>query len=139
MSRITSALGRAAIRTTSRASVPAARAAAPRLMASALRANESISNTLNTRTTRATFVTSCRLFAPISAEKLKTATPAPLSDEEYHSVADEHLELILTRYEEMAETREDVDVEYSVSYVQGPAPPRNIRASSVRTIYDNCS
>jgi len=33
-------------------------------------------------------------------------------------VADEYLDLILTRYEEMAETREDVDVEYSAGVMK---------------------
>ena len=75
--------------------------------------------------TRASFATSSRLSAPIPADKLKAATPAPLSDEEYHSVADDYIELILSKFEEMAETREDVDVEYSVGSAQPSFPSRH--------------
>ncbi|KAK4248919.1 hypothetical protein C7999DRAFT_30608 [Corynascus novoguineensis] len=42
-----------------------------------------------------------------------TRTPADISDSEYHAVADEYLERLLTRLEELQDEREDVDVEFS--------------------------
>lgn len=64
----------------------------------------------------ASISTSARLHTPIPAEQLKSATPAPLTEEEFHIVADMYIEDILTQFEELQETREDVDVEYSVSH-----------------------
>ncbi|KAL2197059.1 hypothetical protein P885DRAFT_36460 [Corynascus similis CBS 632.67] len=42
-----------------------------------------------------------------------TRTPADISDSEYHTVADEYLERLLTRLEELQDEREDVEVEFS--------------------------
>ncbi|KAK4038137.1 hypothetical protein C8A01DRAFT_48194 [Parachaetomium inaequale] len=42
-----------------------------------------------------------------------TRTPADISEGEYHAVADEYLEKLLTRLEQLQDAREDVDVEYS--------------------------
>ena len=41
-------------------------------------------------------------------------TPADMTDSDYHTVADEYLERLLTHLEELQDSREDVDVEYSV-------------------------
>lgn len=41
--------------------------------------------------------------------------PTPVEDEDYHKYADEYLDRIVARVEELQEGREDVDVEYSVS------------------------
>jgi frataxin len=43
-----------------------------------------------------------------------TMTVAEISDAKYHEVADEYLDTILARFEEMQDRREDVDVEFSV-------------------------
>ncbi|KAL2131205.1 hypothetical protein VTI74DRAFT_5408 [Chaetomium olivicolor] len=40
-------------------------------------------------------------------------TPAPITESEYHTVADEYLDRLLTRLEELQDEREDVDVEFS--------------------------
>ncbi|KAK3370848.1 hypothetical protein B0T24DRAFT_531954 [Lasiosphaeria ovina] len=40
-------------------------------------------------------------------------TPAVITDSEYHSVADEYLERLVSHLEDIQDTREDVDVEYS--------------------------
>ncbi|KAL2185569.1 Frataxin [Thermothelomyces heterothallicus CBS 203.75] len=40
-------------------------------------------------------------------------TPANISFSEYHNIADEYLERLLTRLEELQDEREDVDVEFS--------------------------
>ncbi|KAK3939254.1 Frataxin-like domain-containing protein [Diplogelasinospora grovesii] len=40
-------------------------------------------------------------------------TPAEITDSEYHAVADVYLEKLVNHLEELAEKREDVDVEYS--------------------------
>lgn len=45
------------------------------------------------------------------------AVPAELSDEEYHTLADEYMDTICSRLEEIAEKNAEVDVEYSVSSV----------------------
>lgn len=66
---------------------------------------------------RATFGTNAQLHMPISPQQLKAATPASLTDEEYHGVADQYLEDVENKYEEMAEAREDVDIEYSVGII----------------------
>lgn len=44
---------------------------------------------------------------------------AELSDSEYHELADEYLETVLTEFEKLQDTREDLDVEFSVR----PPPP----------------
>ena len=49
-----------------------------------------------------------------------TRTPADISEGEYHTVADEYLDKLLTRLEQLQDAREDVDVEYSVRH---PIPP----------------
>lgn len=41
--------------------------------------------------------------------------PTPIEDDEFHTHADEYLERVVARVEELQESREDVDVEYSVS------------------------
>jgi frataxin len=46
------------------------------------------------------------------------AQPTELSDEEYQHVAEEYMERIHEKAEQIQETREDVEVEYSVS--RGP-------------------
>ncbi|KAJ1338084.1 frataxin [Microdochium nivale] len=67
---------------------------------------------------RATFGTNAQLHMPISPQQLKAATPASLTDEEYHGVADQYLEDVENKYEEMAEAREDVDIEYSAGVMK---------------------
>lgn len=39
---------------------------------------------------------------------------AELSDSEYHELADEYLETVLTEFEKLQDTRDDLDVEFSV-------------------------
>lgn len=39
---------------------------------------------------------------------------AELSDGEYHDLADAYLEGVLSRFEQLQDTREDIEVEYSV-------------------------
>ena len=41
--------------------------------------------------------------------------PTPLEDDEFHEHADRYLEEVVSKVEEVGESREDVDVEYSVS------------------------
>jgi frataxin len=43
-----------------------------------------------------------------------TKTPADISEGEYHTVADQYMETLLTRLEQIQDEREDVDVEFSV-------------------------
>ena len=53
--------------------------------------------------------------APKESEDIHTIRdPTPISDEEYSEQAEKLLEQICARIEEMQETREDVDAEYSV-------------------------
>lgn len=44
-------------------------------------------------------------------------TPANITDAQYHAVADEYLDNLLTRLEELQDQREDIEVEYSVRHV----------------------
>jgi frataxin len=76
------------------------------------------------------FATPGRLFsatsrpaAPLSSDALETVSPAPLTEEQYHEVADEFLDNLLSKYEALQDERPDIDVEYSVS-VYRPAPNR---------------
>lgn len=75
-----------------------------------------------------------------------TKTPADISDSEYHAVADEYLEKLLTQLEVMQDQREDVDVEFSAgvltldlgpevgTYVINKQPPnKQIWLSSPKT------
>lgn len=43
-----------------------------------------------------------------------TATPIEMTDGEYHELADEYLENILVRFEELQDQTDAVDIEYSV-------------------------
>jgi frataxin len=49
---------------------------------------------------------------------------AELSDGEYHELADHYLEIVLSKFEQLQDAREDIDIEYSVSalhHCQEPA------------------
>ena len=50
-------------------------------------------------------------------------TPANITDSEYHSVADEYLERLLTHLEDIQDVREDVEVEFSVCCTCPTVPP----------------
>lgn len=55
-----------------------------------------------------------RAAAGIAAYKPSAARePAPLTDKQYHALADEYLDRLLVLLEDMQDAREDVDVEYS--------------------------
>ncbi|KAI0414942.1 mitochondrial chaperone Frataxin [Xylaria grammica] len=62
---------------------------------------------------RSLFSTSRRLAEPLSSSELKTAQPANITDEEYHSLADEYIDTLLLEYEKLQDRRTDIDVEYS--------------------------
>ena len=60
---------------------------------------------------------------PDTSDPFQKAEPQPvaaskpeLSDSEYHKVADEYLDRLLSKLEELQEERTDVDVEYSVRF-----------------------
>lgn len=40
---------------------------------------------------------------------------SPLEDEEFHQLADEYLDEVVARIEELQESREELDLDYSVS------------------------
>ncbi|ETS79401.1 hypothetical protein PFICI_09254 [Pestalotiopsis fici W106-1] len=76
------------------------------------------------RTSTAAFSTSSALFRPISAEALKTAQPAQITDEQYHKLADQYLDDLLVTFEEEQDAKDEIDVEYSagvmnIKYPQG--------------------
>lgn len=62
----------------------------------------------------ATFSSSSVLFRPLSAEALKTAQPASITDEQYHKLADQYLDDLLVTFEEEQDAKDEIDVEYSV-------------------------
>lgn len=43
-----------------------------------------------------------------------TAAVADITEQEYHEIADEYLDNVVNRFEELQDQREDVDVEFSV-------------------------
>lgn len=58
-------------------------------------------------------------------------TPTQITEAQYHQLADDYLEAILNKFEELQDSREDVDVEYSVTvpsspdcFTSPPAPSR---------------
>lgn len=63
---------------------------------------------------RSSFSTSSRVAVHLTAEEIKTAQPAEITEGEYHELADEYIETLLTEYEKMQDDRTDIDVEYSV-------------------------
>ncbi|KAK3900554.1 hypothetical protein C8A05DRAFT_17154 [Staphylotrichum tortipilum] len=85
--------------------------------------------------------------APKSPEPTRVLkTPADISEGTYHSVADDYLDKLLSRLEELQDQREDVDVEYSAgvltlalgsdvgTYVINKQPPnKQIWLSSPKT------
>lgn len=52
---------------------------------------------------------------PLVEQHSTASEPTPLEEEAYHPLADGYLDRVVARMEEVAEGREDVDVEYSVS------------------------
>lgn len=57
-----------------------------------------------------------------SPAKQPPASPEPsygtvdLSESDYHDIADEYLDGVLTRFEALQDTREDLDIEYAVRH-----------------------
>ncbi|KAI1329265.1 mitochondrial chaperone Frataxin [Xylariaceae sp. FL0255] len=98
-------LGRLAVRSLATRSVAAV--GARTLGAMSLRA------TTAAQPLRHSFSSAPRLSKPLSSEDLKIAQPANITDSEYHEIADRYLDGLLTRYEHMAESRVDMDIEYS--------------------------
>jgi frataxin len=43
-----------------------------------------------------------------------TAAVAEITEQEYHEIADEYLDNVVSRFEELQDQREDIDVEFSV-------------------------
>ncbi|XXG96916.1 hypothetical protein Hte_003207 [Hypoxylon texense] len=50
---------------------------------------------------------------PLSPEALKAAKVAPITDAEYHSLANKYLDALLMKYEELQDQDGDIDVEFS--------------------------
>lgn len=61
------------------------------------------------------FSTSSQLAKPVDPEALKNAAAANLSDSQYHELADEYLEALLSKFEAEQDKTGEIDVEYSVS------------------------
>ena len=59
---------------------------------------------------------------PKEPAKIAELVPAEITESQYHQLADEYLESILGKFEEMQDLREDVDVEYSVRFSPPPTP-----------------
>lgn len=50
-------------------------------------------------------------------------TPTEITEAQYHQLADEYLEAMLNKFEELQDSRDDVDVEYSVrNLLSSPLP-----------------
>lgn len=62
---------------------------------------------------------SMRLFSASSSVAHQTTPKVdiePITQTEYHDLADEYLDAVLTKFEELQDEYGEVDVEYSVSY-----------------------
>ncbi|KAL7624226.1 hypothetical protein AAE478_005785 [Parahypoxylon ruwenzoriense] len=59
------------------------------------------------------FSTSSCVAKPVSPGDLKPTKAANITDAEYHELADEYLETLLTKYEELQDEHGDIDVEFS--------------------------
>ncbi|GAP85705.1 putative mitochondrial iron uptake protein [Rosellinia necatrix] len=59
------------------------------------------------------FSTSHRLAKPLHPDDIKSLQPAEITEGEFHELADEYIETLLTEYEKMQDDRTDLDVEYS--------------------------
>lgn len=58
-----------------------------------------------------------------STEKGLTGfAPAELSESQYHDIADEYLENVLTIFEALQDSREDIDIEFSVRFISSALP-----------------
>jgi frataxin len=66
------------------------------------------------RTLQRPFSTNLCLAKPLCSDSLKTAQPAKITDAEFHELADQYIEEILAKYEDMQDDGKDIDVEYSV-------------------------
>ncbi|EPE07739.1 mitochondrial iron uptake protein [Ophiostoma piceae UAMH 11346] len=82
---------------------------------------------------------SSRLAAPsIAAYKPQASLePAALSDTEYHALADDYLEKLVVRLEDMQDAREDVDVEYSSGVLTLAFDPSESTGGRARTYVIN--
>jgi frataxin len=60
-------------------------------------------------------------------------TPTEITDEQYHKLADDHLEAILNKFEELQDARDDVDVEYSVGPIHNIDPTHVPPGSAILT------
>lgn len=49
-----------------------------------------------------------------SAKTIVNLAPATITDGEYHQIANEYLEAVVTRFEELQDKQEGIDVEYTV-------------------------
>ncbi|KAI9695181.1 MAG: Mitochondrial chaperone Frataxin [Bogoriella megaspora] len=54
----------------------------------------------------------------------KASEPTPISDEEYHELADQYLDNAVARLEEMQESREDLEVEFSAGVLTVSIPDK---------------
>lgn len=62
---------------------------------------------------------------PVKEETAKTEPSvgvAELSDSEYHELADQYLDTVLAKFEQLQDAREDIDIEYSVRSRPAPRP-----------------
>jgi hypothetical protein len=60
---------------------------------------------------------------PNDPSHASTLTPADLTDEQYHSEADDYLDILIAELEEKAEDSPEIEVEFSVRYISYLAPP----------------
>lgn len=67
-------------------------------------------------TTSLSFSTSARLTRPLAPDVLSRVKPSDLTDAQYHELSDEYLDNLLNKFEAAQDERDDIDVEYSVSF-----------------------
>ncbi|KAI2632262.1 Frataxin [Hypoxylon sp. NC1633] len=79
---------------------------------------------LHTETTPRQSIT-CRLFSNslrVAKPSSQNTTAAPITSEEYHELADEYLDNILSKYENLQDEKGEVDVEFSSGVMSVKVP-----------------
>ncbi len=71
--------------------------------------------------------------APVSPEP--TYGAVELSEAEFHDIADEYLEGVLTQFEALQDTREDIDIEFSVCSIQPLFTDAKVEIMLIESLY----
>lgn len=126
--RISRLANRNVLATSQRCQVPAARALSTKTILPVVGANKSyISNSVRSfsssqASSKGIYPETDNPPAKTLEPEAKAKEPTELTNEEYHEAADTCIDRLVATFEELQEAREDVDVEYSVSFYTALIP-----------------